>query len=98
MRAKVVVLACGAIQTPALLLRNGLTNSSEQVGRNFLCHPEREGRRRVRQDDRTRGRATIQGNQIREFIDEGIMITTIMVPPGLLAMSLPYFGARVAGR
>ena len=38
-RAKIVVLACGAVQTPALLLRNGLTNSSDQVGRNFLCHP-----------------------------------------------------------
>jgi len=38
-RAKVVALACGAIQTTALLLRTGLANSSGQVGRNFTCHP-----------------------------------------------------------
>jgi choline dehydrogenase-like flavoprotein len=92
-RAKIVVLACGAVQTPALLLRNGLTNSSDQVGRNFLCHPNAKV---VGVYDKPihAWKGTIQGNQIREFIDEGIMITTSMVPPGLLAMSFPYFGAR----
>jgi choline dehydrogenase-like flavoprotein len=92
-RAKVVVLACGAVQTPVLLLRNGLTNSSGQVGRNFLCHPNAKV---VGVYDRPihAWKGTIQGNQIREFIDEGIMITTSMVPPGLLAMSFPWFGAR----
>ncbi|HEX9101567.1 MAG TPA: GMC family oxidoreductase [Polyangia bacterium] len=92
-RAKVVVLACGAVQTPVLLLRNGLTNSSDQVGRNFLCHPNAKV---VGVYDKPihAWKGTIQGNQIREFIDEGIMITTSMVPPGLLAMSFPYFGAR----
>jgi len=92
-RARVVVLACGAIQTPALLLRNRLANSSDQVGRNFLCHPNSKviG---VYDHDIQAWKGTIQGNQIREFLDEGIMITTSMVPPGLLAMSLPYFGAR----
>ena len=92
-RAKVTVLACGAVQTPALLLRNGLTNSSDQVGRNFLCHPNSKvvG---VFDAPVHAWKGTIQGNQIREFIDEGIMITTSMVPPGLLAMSFPYFGAR----
>jgi len=92
-RAKVVVLACGAVQTPVLLLRNGLANSSNQIGRNFLCHPNAKV---VGVYDRPihAWKGTIQGNQIREFIDEGIMITTSMVPPGLLAMSFPYFGAR----
>jgi choline dehydrogenase-like flavoprotein len=90
-RAKVVVLACGAIQTPALLLRNGLTNSSGEVGRNFLCHPNSKvvG---IFDRDIEAWKGVIQGNQVREFIDEGILITTTMVPPGLLAMSLPHFG------
>jgi choline dehydrogenase-like flavoprotein len=81
------------VQTPALLLRNGLTNSSDQVGRNFLCHPNAKvvG---VYDAPIHAWKGTIQGNQIREFLDEGIMITTSMVPPGLLAMSFPYFGAR----
>jgi choline dehydrogenase-like flavoprotein len=37
--AKVVVLAAGAVQTPLLLLKNQLADSSGQVGRNFACHP-----------------------------------------------------------
>jgi choline dehydrogenase-like flavoprotein len=43
--ADVVVLACGAINSAALLLRSaserhphGLANSSGQVGRNYMCH------------------------------------------------------------
>jgi choline dehydrogenase-like flavoprotein len=92
-RAKVVVLACGAIQTPSLLLKNRLANSSGAVGRNFLCHPNAKvvG---IYDRDVQAWKGVIQGNQIREFLDEGIMITTTMVPPGLLAMSLPWFGGR----
>ncbi len=37
--ARVVVLAAGAIQTPVLLLKNGLGNTSGQVGMNFALHP-----------------------------------------------------------
>lgn len=34
-----VILAAGAIQSPLLLLKSNLANSSGQVGRNFACHP-----------------------------------------------------------
>ncbi|HCI15081.1 MAG TPA: GMC family oxidoreductase [Gallionellaceae bacterium] len=37
--APIVVLAAGAVQTPLLLLKSGLANSSGQVGKNFACHP-----------------------------------------------------------
>lgn len=36
--AKTVILAAGAVETPRLLLMNGLANSSGQVGRNFMAH------------------------------------------------------------
>jgi choline dehydrogenase-like flavoprotein len=43
--ADVVVVSCGAAESPALLLRsanekhpNGLANSSDQVGRNYMAH------------------------------------------------------------
>jgi choline dehydrogenase-like flavoprotein len=43
--ADIVVVACGAVNSAALLLRsaddkhpNGLANSSDQVGRNYMCH------------------------------------------------------------
>lgn len=37
--AKLVVLAAGAVQTPLLLQKSNLANSSGQVGKNFACHP-----------------------------------------------------------
>jgi choline dehydrogenase-like flavoprotein len=44
-KAKLIVLAAGAINSAALLLKsadqrhpNGLANSSDQVGRNYMCH------------------------------------------------------------
>ena len=38
LEAGTVVLAAGAIETPRLLLRQNLANSSGQVGRNFMAH------------------------------------------------------------
>lgn len=37
-RARAVFLCAGAIETPRLLLLNGLANGSGQVGRNFMAH------------------------------------------------------------
>ncbi len=37
--APIVVLAAGPIQTPLLLQKSKLANSSGQVGKNFACHP-----------------------------------------------------------
>ncbi len=37
-RTRAVFLCAGAIETPRLLLLNGLANSSGQVGRNFMAH------------------------------------------------------------
>jgi choline dehydrogenase-like flavoprotein len=92
-RAKVVVVACGAVQTPALLLRNKLANSSGQVGANFLIHPNAKA---VAIYDREviGWKGTIQGYQVHEFREEGIILTTSFVPPGLIALSFPYFGQR----
>lgn len=38
-RARIFVVAGGAISTPVLLLKSGLANGSGQVGRNLHCHP-----------------------------------------------------------
>lgn len=37
--ADAVVLAAGSVGTPLLMLRDGLANSSDQVGRNLAIHP-----------------------------------------------------------
>jgi choline dehydrogenase-like flavoprotein len=36
--APVIILAAGAVNSAALWLRSGLPNSSDQVGRNYMCH------------------------------------------------------------
>ncbi len=38
-RAKAVIVAAGAVQSPLLLLRSRIANGSGQVGKNFACHP-----------------------------------------------------------
>jgi len=38
-KAPMVILAAGAIQTPLILLRSKIANSSGQVGKNYACHP-----------------------------------------------------------
>lgn len=37
-RCRAVFLCAGAVETPRMLLLNGLANSSRQVGRNFMAH------------------------------------------------------------
>jgi choline dehydrogenase-like flavoprotein len=38
-KAPIVVLAAGPIQSPIILQQSGIANSSGQVGKNFACHP-----------------------------------------------------------
>jgi choline dehydrogenase-like flavoprotein len=38
-RCRHVFLCAGAVESPRLLLRSGLANGSDQVGRNFMAHP-----------------------------------------------------------
>ncbi|TCK06991.1 FAD-dependent oxidoreductase [Marinobacterium mangrovicola] len=38
-KAPIVVLAAGPVQSPIILQQSGIANSSGQVGKNFACHP-----------------------------------------------------------
>jgi choline dehydrogenase-like flavoprotein len=38
LRPKLIILSAGAVQSAAILLRSGLANRSDQVGRNFMNH------------------------------------------------------------
>ena len=92
-RAKVVVLACGSNQTPALLLHNGLANSSDQVGRNLSIHPACHSWGAF--DESIRGwEAVPQGYGIDEFVDQGIRFEGGALPPRYAASFLGHVGER----
>lgn len=90
-RARAVVLACGAIQTPYLLLGRGLGRPSRQLGKNFLCHPNAKVVA-IYPNDIHAWKGVSQLGQIREFLDEGIVMAENAVPPGTAAAQIPYLG------
>ena len=88
-RANTVVCAGGAVQTPVLLAGSRLGN--RWVGRNLLVHPNAKAVA-IYDQEVVGWQGTIQGYQVHEFLDEGLMMATTFVPPALLVASLPYFG------
>jgi choline dehydrogenase-like flavoprotein len=92
-RAKAVVISCGAVQTPFLLLREKLGKRSKQLGRNFLCHPNAKVLA-VYPHDVQGWKGVSQNTQIREFHEEGILMAENFVAPGILAAYLPFHGAE----
>jgi choline dehydrogenase-like flavoprotein len=93
-RAKAVVVACGALITPVLLQRNGIGTRSGQLGRNLSLHPSAGVGALF--DESIRGWDAIpQGYAIYEFAEEGILFEGAFMPPDLGAASLPFFGQRL---
>jgi choline dehydrogenase-like flavoprotein len=92
--APVVVLACGTIYTPYLLLKNKLANRSGQVGRNLRVHPAAKvvG---VFAEDIHAWSGVPQAYYVDEYHKEGLMFEGFFVPPGFLAFALPAFGMRL---
>jgi choline dehydrogenase-like flavoprotein len=93
-RAKVVVSACGAAQTPALLLRSGVRSASGQLGHNLSLHPNVK-LLAIFDDDVMGWHGVHQAYQVREFTNEGIVVTAINIPPSLVTMSVPHHGAAL---
>ncbi len=92
-RARAVVVACGAVQTPFLLLKHGLGRASRLLGKNFLCHPNAKVIA-VYPHDVHGWQGVSQNAQIREFHDDGILMAENFVAPGILAAYLPFQGAE----
>jgi choline dehydrogenase-like flavoprotein len=93
-RAKLVVAACGAIHTPALLARSGFRSPSGQLGENLAMHPNIK---LVAIFDQavTGWKGAHQAFQVREFQDQGLLFAAVNLPPSLLAMSFPQRGAEL---
>ena len=91
-RARRVVLAAGAIQTPAILLRSAVRAPSGQIGRNLTLHPNAAVAALF--DAPVNGwQGVHQAYQVRQFQDEGLIMAAVNLPPGLLAMAVRRYGA-----
>jgi choline dehydrogenase-like flavoprotein len=87
-----VVVAAGALLTPALLERSGVPDPSGGRGRNLHIHPAtRVG---ALFDEEVRGWEEVpQAYNVHEFTREGIFIQGQFVPPSMEAPVLPGIGA-----
>lgn len=89
--ARHVVVACGALLTPALLERSGVPDASGMRGRNLHIHPAtRVG---ALFDEDVRGWEEVpQAYNVHQFTAEGIFIQGQFVPPAMEAPVLPGVG------
>jgi choline dehydrogenase-like flavoprotein len=93
-RAPVVVAAGGAVQTPALLARSGVRSASGLLGRNLTLHPNAKVIAFF--DEEVLGwQGVHQAYQVREFIDDGILLTAVNIAPSLVALGLPSHGREL---
>ena len=93
-RARVVVVACGAIQTPALLARSRLRSASRQLGRNLSLHPNAVVTAFFDQDV-AGWQGVHQAFQVREFTGEGLLLSATNLTPPMLAGILPAWGREL---
>jgi choline dehydrogenase-like flavoprotein len=93
-RARVVIVAGGAIQTPALLGRSGLRPASGQLGRNLSLHPNAVVTA-IFDEDVTGWQGVHQAFQVREFAAEGLILTATNMTPPMLAGIVPAYGREL---
>jgi len=87
-----VVVAAGALLTPALLERSGVPDESGWQGRNLHIHPA--ARVTALFDEEVRGWEGVpQAFNVHHFMREGIFLQGQFVPPALQAPVLPGVGA-----
>ena len=90
-RARAVIVAGGALETPALLVRSGLRSPSGKLGRNLSLHPNANVVAFF-DFDVTGWQGVHQAFQIREFLADGIMMSAQNLTPSMLAGVMPGYG------
>ncbi|MFO0722651.1 MAG: GMC family oxidoreductase [Myxococcota bacterium] len=90
-RAKVVVLSCGSIETPILLAKNRLGNTSGELGKNLSIHPASSATAIF--DEEINGWNRVpQGYAVDQFKEEGILFEGSSVPLDITAVSITGYG------
>jgi choline dehydrogenase-like flavoprotein len=90
-RARAVVLAGGAVPTPLLLLKQGLANSSGQVGRNLSMHPS-TGYAAVAEEPMNGPSHIPQGYGSDEFLRDGILMLCAQPDYNVMGVIFPLAG------
>lgn len=89
-----VIIAASAVQTPLLLMRNGIGKRSGLVGKRFQAHPGTSviG---IFDEPPNMWKGATQGYESTHFWDERMKFEAVGVPPEVLAARLPGFGTRL---
>jgi choline dehydrogenase-like flavoprotein len=93
-RARIVIVAGGAVQTPALLIRSGLRSASGRLGRGLSLHPNAVVTAFF-DEDVTGWQGVHQAFQVREFLSEGLLLAATNLTPPMLAAVLPAHGREL---
>jgi choline dehydrogenase-like flavoprotein len=94
--AKAVILSAGVMDSPVILLKNRIGNSSGWVGRNLVHHPGSAMFGVFREVVNPWEGAT-QGFGSGEYLERDIKLEVIWGPPAYLAVRLPGFGQELQG-
>ena len=92
--AKAVILAAGVMDSPVLLLKNRLGNSSGWVGKNLVHHPG-SALFGLFEETVNPWTGATQGFGSGEYLDRDIKLEVIWGPPAYLAVRLPGFGREL---
>jgi choline dehydrogenase-like flavoprotein len=93
-RARAVIVAGGAVQTPALLARSGLRAASGRLGHGLSLHPNALVTAFF-DEDVTGWQGVHQAFQVREFLAEGLVLAATNFTPPQLAALLPAHGREL---
>lgn len=93
-RGKAVILAGGSVPTPILLLRQGIANSSGEVGKNMSLHPS-AGMSGVFDERIDPDKHIPQGYMIDEFLRDGMLIVGAQPDVNIGHMMFPFTGAKL---
>jgi choline dehydrogenase-like flavoprotein len=93
-RARAVVVACGALLTPLFLERQGLGRGSGQLGKNLSIHPA-AGALAEFDEEILPWKGIPQGYSIEDLHEEGILYEGAMVPLEMTMSMTPLIGPEL---
>ena len=94
LRADWIFVAGGGMQSPSILFRSGIARKLKWVGKTLFLHPNTKCVA-IFPDEVNAWQGSIQGFQVDEFADQGLTFGATFLPPGILALALPFYGREM---